>query len=315
MESIRADEISKIIRHQIENFETGVEVTEVGTVIDVGDGIAQIYGLDRVMAGELLDLPHNVSGIALNLEEDKVGAVLFGDYRQDQRGRQGEAHGPHHVGPGRRGADRPRRRPARLAARRRRADRHRRLHGDRADRARRRRPPAGERARPDRPQGHRRDGADRARPARADHRRPPDRQDRGRARHDHQLEGQGPHLHLRRDRPEAVDGRAGREDAARETARWSTRSSSRRRPRSRPRCSTSRRTPGCAMGEYFRDKRQARAVRLRRSLQARVGVPLDLAAAAPAARPRGVPGRRLLPPLAPARARREAVGRERAAGR
>src|SRR3712207_5448178 len=80
MDSIRADEISKIIRQQIENFDRGVEVTEVGTVIDVGDGIAEIYGLDRVMAGELLELPHGVSGIALNLEEDKVGAVLFGDY-------------------------------------------------------------------------------------------------------------------------------------------------------------------------------------------------------------------------------------------
>jgi F-type H+-transporting ATPase subunit alpha len=88
MESIRADEISKIIRHQIENYETGVEVTEVGTVIDVGDGIAQIYGLDRVMAGELLILPHNVSGIALNLEEDKVGAVLFGEYLSIKEGDQ-----------------------------------------------------------------------------------------------------------------------------------------------------------------------------------------------------------------------------------
>jgi F-type H+-transporting ATPase subunit alpha len=86
MEGIRADEISKIIRQQIENFETGVEVSEVGTVIDVGDGIAEIYGLDSVMAGELLNLPHDVSGIALNLEEDKVGAVLFGEYLKIKEG-------------------------------------------------------------------------------------------------------------------------------------------------------------------------------------------------------------------------------------
>jgi F-type H+-transporting ATPase subunit alpha len=86
MEGIRADEISKLIRQQIENYETGVEVSEVGTVIDVGDGIAEIYGLDSVMAGELLVLPHDVAGIALNLEEDKVGAVLFGDFLKIKEG-------------------------------------------------------------------------------------------------------------------------------------------------------------------------------------------------------------------------------------
>jgi F-type H+-transporting ATPase subunit alpha len=82
MQGIRADEISKIIRQQIEGYDTNVEVTEVGTVIKAGDGIAEIYGLERVMAGELLDLPHEVAGIALNLEEDKVGAVLFGEYEK-----------------------------------------------------------------------------------------------------------------------------------------------------------------------------------------------------------------------------------------
>ncbi len=86
MEAIRADEISKIIRQQIEGFDTTVEVSEVGTVIACGDGIAEIYGLERVMAGELLDLPHGVAGIALNLEEDKVGAVLFGDFHKVKEG-------------------------------------------------------------------------------------------------------------------------------------------------------------------------------------------------------------------------------------
>jgi len=86
MEGIRADEISKIIRQQIEGFDASVEVTEVGTVIQAGDGIAEIYGLERVMAGELLDLPHEVAGIALNLEEDKVGAVLFGNYEKIKEG-------------------------------------------------------------------------------------------------------------------------------------------------------------------------------------------------------------------------------------
>ena len=86
MEGIRADEISKIIRQQIEGFDTSVEVSEVGQVIQAGDGIAEIYGLERVMAGELLDLPHEVAGIALNLEEDKVGAVLFGEYEKIKEG-------------------------------------------------------------------------------------------------------------------------------------------------------------------------------------------------------------------------------------
>jgi len=86
MEPIRASEINEIIRKQIENFETGVTVTEVGTVIKVGDGIAELHGLEKVMSGELLEFPHNVSGLALNLEEDKVGAVLFGDFQTIKEG-------------------------------------------------------------------------------------------------------------------------------------------------------------------------------------------------------------------------------------
>jgi F-type H+-transporting ATPase subunit alpha len=86
MEDIRADEISQLISEQIKGFQAGVTVSEVGTVIKVGDGIAEIHGLDKVMAGELLDLPHDVKGIALNLEEDKVGAVLFGEYHAIKQG-------------------------------------------------------------------------------------------------------------------------------------------------------------------------------------------------------------------------------------
>src|SRR5512136_1695099 len=77
---IRADEISKILRDQINDYQAGVVVSEVGTVISVGDGIARIHGLDKVMFGELLSFPHDVKGIALNLEEDNVGAVLFGEF-------------------------------------------------------------------------------------------------------------------------------------------------------------------------------------------------------------------------------------------
>ena len=86
MEPLRASEINDIIRKQIENFDAGVTVTEVGTVIKIGDGIAELHGLEKVMAGELLEFPHNVRGLALNLEEDKVGAVLFGEFQAIREG-------------------------------------------------------------------------------------------------------------------------------------------------------------------------------------------------------------------------------------
>jgi len=75
MAQIKADEITKLIREQIDNYETKMAVDEVGTVISVGDGIARVYGLEKVMAGELLSFPHNVAGLAMNLEEDQVGTV------------------------------------------------------------------------------------------------------------------------------------------------------------------------------------------------------------------------------------------------
>jgi F-type H+/Na+-transporting ATPase subunit alpha len=86
MEPIKANEINEIIRQQIQNFEAGVTVAEVGTVIKVGDGIAEVHGLEKVMAVELLEFPHDVRGLALNLEEDKVGVVLFGDFQKIKEG-------------------------------------------------------------------------------------------------------------------------------------------------------------------------------------------------------------------------------------
>src|SRR6267143_1399821 len=86
MAMIKAEEITKILREQIANYEQSVSVEEVGSVISVGDGIARIHGLEKVMAGEMLAFPHNVSGIALNLEEDQVGAVLLGEYAEIMEG-------------------------------------------------------------------------------------------------------------------------------------------------------------------------------------------------------------------------------------
>jgi F-type H+/Na+-transporting ATPase subunit alpha len=86
MAQIKADEITKLIRQQIENYESKIAVDEVGTVITLGDGIARVHGLDKVMAGELLSFPHGVAGIAMNLEEDQVGVVLLGEYTEIKEG-------------------------------------------------------------------------------------------------------------------------------------------------------------------------------------------------------------------------------------
>jgi F-type H+/Na+-transporting ATPase subunit alpha len=86
MAAIKADEITKILREQIANYDQSVAVEEVGTVISVGDGIARVHGLEKVMAGEMLEFPHDVVGIALNLEEDQVGTVLLGEYTLIQEG-------------------------------------------------------------------------------------------------------------------------------------------------------------------------------------------------------------------------------------
>jgi F-type H+-transporting ATPase subunit alpha len=86
MPPIKADEITKILKEQIANYEQSVTVDEVGSVLSVGDGIARVYGLEKVMSGEMLTFPHDVFGIALNLEEDQVGVVLLGEYTAIEEG-------------------------------------------------------------------------------------------------------------------------------------------------------------------------------------------------------------------------------------
>src|SRR5260370_14893360 len=92
MAQIKADEITKLIREQIENYESKISVDETGTVITLGDGIARVYGLDKVMAGELLSFPHGVAGIAMNLEEDQVGGVVLGEYTEINEGHDDKSH-------------------------------------------------------------------------------------------------------------------------------------------------------------------------------------------------------------------------------
>src|SRR5881296_1940991 len=86
MAEIKADEITSVLRQQIEGFKGGVDVSEEGTIISAGDGIARVYGLENCMAGELLQLPHDVYGMALNLEEESVGVVLFGEFFKIKEG-------------------------------------------------------------------------------------------------------------------------------------------------------------------------------------------------------------------------------------
>ena len=83
---VRPDEVSAILKKQLENFDNNADVFDVGTVLQVGDSIARIHGLSNVMAGELLEFPNGVSGMALNLEEDNVGAILFGESRLVKEG-------------------------------------------------------------------------------------------------------------------------------------------------------------------------------------------------------------------------------------
>ncbi len=189
---IRAAEISSILKSQIANFGAEAEVTEVGQVLSVGDGIARAYGLDKVQAGEMVEFENGTRGMALNLETDNVGIVIFGADREIKEGqtvkrtgaivdvpvgkellgRVVDALGNPIDGKGPINADPPR-------PRRREGARH---HSAQV----------GQRADGDRPQGDRRDDPDRTRPARAHHRRPPDRQDRNRARHHPQPEAPEP---------------------------------------------------------------------------------------------------------------------------
>ena len=299
MAQIKADEITQLLREQIANYDSKVQVDEVGTITSLGDGIARLHGLDKVMAGELLSFPHGIAGLALSLEEDQVGAVILGDYTELKEGEEVKRTGKILSVPVGAGHDRPRGERAGHAHRRQGPHRH---HGDAArgaPGARHHRPPARARAHGHRPQGHRRHDSHRPRPARADHRRPPDRQDRRPARHHHQQRQERPDLHLLRHRPEALVDRAGGADADR-SRRHGPHHHRGRLGLGAGADALSRALRGHRHGRVLPRQRQARAGDVRRSFQARHGLPRDFAAAAPSAGPRSVSGRRLLSPLAPA---------------
>ena len=116
---IRAAEISAILKSQIANFGEEADVSDVGQVLSVGDGIARIHGLDNVQAGEMVEFPKaGVKGMALNLERDNVGVVIFGQDNADHRRRRSPPPGRDRGRAGRQGPAGPRRQPAGRADRR-----------------------------------------------------------------------------------------------------------------------------------------------------------------------------------------------------
>jgi len=86
MAQINADEITRLLKEQIQNYDAEIRVDETGTIISLGDGIARLHGLDKAMAGEMLKFPHGVEGLAMNLDEDQVGCVILGDYTELREG-------------------------------------------------------------------------------------------------------------------------------------------------------------------------------------------------------------------------------------
>ena len=189
--SIKASEISDLIKARIDKFKSASEARNVGTVVSVTDGIVRVHGLADARYGEMLEFTGNTFGLALEPRAGLGGRRGARRLQGHFRGFRGEDHGPHPGSAGGSGAARPRGRrlgrpdrrqgsgecQAQIAAGARGAGRH----------FPQERLAAGANG----PEGHRRHGADRPRPARTDHRRPPDRQDRGGHRHHHQSEGHG----------------------------------------------------------------------------------------------------------------------------
>ncbi len=112
----KADEIASVIQKEIEDFRGLLATSEVGRVLEVGDGIARCYGLSTAMAGEMVEFPNGVSGLAFNLEENSVGVIILGDYLEISEGDEVKTTGALLSRPGRRSAHRPRGRSARQSA-------------------------------------------------------------------------------------------------------------------------------------------------------------------------------------------------------
>ena len=249
--TINADEITAALERHVDDYTPEVGTEQVGRIVEVGDGIARITGLPGAAVNEILEFEDGTEGLALNLDEETIGAVILGDdtgLEEEQLvkatgrilsvrvgdallGRVVNALGEPIDGKGPIATDQTRRlevqAPGIVE------------------------PPAGERAAADRHQGHRRHDPDRPGPARADHRRPQDGQDHRGRRHHPQPEGPGGEVHLRGHRPEGLVGGPDGGHPRSATAPWSTPWWCWPRRPTRPRSSTWPPTAGCAMGQHW----------------------------------------------------------------
>ncbi len=306
---IKAAEIVDIIRRQIEGHETSIDMSEVGTVISVGDGIARVYGLDGSWRASCSSCRTRSSGWPSTWRTTTWAASSWARSTSSRRATRCKRTrrildipvGPALVG---RVVD-PLGRPLDGKGP---IESHERYPLERTAPGVVDRQPVKEPMQTGH-QGHRLHDPHRPRPARADHRRPPDRQDRDHPGCHRQPEGHRQHLRLRRHRPEALDRGPGGGRAGEDRGRWSTPWWSRPPPRSRPRSSTWRPTRAAPSASTSCTTAATRLL-LRRPHQARRGLPRDLAPAPAAAGARGLPGRRLLPPLASAGAGGQAPGEE-----
>ena len=293
----KADEIASVIQQEIEQFESRIDVREVGRVIEVGDGIARVYGLSGVMSGEMVEFPGGggINGLAFNLEENSVGVIILGDFLSINEGDEvrstgrllsvpvGDAVLGRVIDP----LGNPLDGGGPIVTT------ERRLVESNAPGVAERQPVKQPLA--DRHQGHRRDDAHRPRPARTDHRRPQDRQDRHLHRHDHQPERHRRKVLLRGHRAEGIDrGRAdrGAAQARRDGLHHGDRG---RGERSGP---AAIRGPLRRLrhGRVFHLQGPGLADRLRRPLEAGHRLSADLALDAAPAGPRGLSRRHLLLP-------------------
>ena len=312
-------DIAEALRKNVESYTPSVEREEVGRVVEAGDGIARVKGLPRRDGQRAARVPRRGARPRVQPGRGRDRLHHPGRVLPDRGGPSRQADRQDPVDPGGRRVPGPRDRPPRRPAGRQGPDPGRGHAGARAPGSQRRRPPAGEGAAADRHHRDRRDDADRARSARADHRRPPDRQDRGGDRRDHrparQLDQRRPQaagpVHLRRGGAEGLDrGRGGRDPERQRRPRVHGR---RERvgvgPHALP---VHRPVLGRGPGRVLDVRGQARPRRLRRPVEAGDRLPDAVPAAPPAAGTRGVPRRRVLPPLPAARARGQAL---RPAGR
>ncbi len=165
-----SDEIASVLQQEIEQFDSKIDVREVGTVLEVGDGIARVYGLSGVMAGEMVEFPNGAIGLAFNLEENSVGIIILGNYLTIEEGDEVKALGTLLSVPAGDAVDRSCARSARQSAGRQRPGANRRDASGRDHRHGRGRASAGDPAAANRYQSDRRDDADRTRSTRVDHR-------------------------------------------------------------------------------------------------------------------------------------------------